>query len=363
MPTGYTPVHDGSDLDAYPLPAYPNAMQGRQPDPIDRNRTPSPTPSEREALETNNLINWKKYKDLSYWKEGKHILVLVVIVILSTIFHTQIVNWLQPLARWMHDLPAGFLIPIAIFFVISFPPLFGHEILAVLCGLVWGLGPGFAIVAAGTLVGEWGNYFTFRFCCRARAKKIEKSKIAYAALAKAIRDGGFVFVVIARYSVIPGHLTTALFSTCGIGFLVFTAAAILSLPKQFITVYMGTILEQSQNGSTSSHSKLISALVIVVTTIVTMLAMRYMRPRIAKAKQEIVYTRRKARFVPSRWTCSSPLDLSICSQNRMSPSRNSEDTYVGEPSPKPGSDGFTVTVRPPSPVYHEEHPEAVLNMA
>jgi hypothetical protein len=52
----------------------------------------------------------------------------------------------------------GFLIPIAILFVISFPPLFGHEIVAVLCGLVWGLGPGFAIVAAGTFVGELGNF-------------------------------------------------------------------------------------------------------------------------------------------------------------------------------------------------------------
>lgn len=52
----------------------------------------------------------------------------------------------------------GFLIPIAIMFVISFPPLFGHEIVAVLCGLVWGLGVGFAIVAAGTLLGEIGNF-------------------------------------------------------------------------------------------------------------------------------------------------------------------------------------------------------------
>lgn len=52
--------------------------------------------------------------------------------------------------------------------------LFGHEIVAVLCGLVWGLGStsaivdgdvtyiftgwGFAIVAAGTFLGEVGNF-------------------------------------------------------------------------------------------------------------------------------------------------------------------------------------------------------------
>lgn len=58
----------------------------------------------------------------------------------------------------MHGLKVGWLIPIAVLFVISFPPLFGHEIVAILCGLVWGLGVGFAIVAAGTFLGELGNF-------------------------------------------------------------------------------------------------------------------------------------------------------------------------------------------------------------
>ena len=49
---------------------------------------------------------------------------------------------------------------------VSPPPLtpralaqvYGHEIVAILCGLVWGLGPGFGIVAAGTFLGELGNF-------------------------------------------------------------------------------------------------------------------------------------------------------------------------------------------------------------
>jgi hypothetical protein len=36
--------------------------------------------------------------------------------------------------------------------------LFGHEIVAILCGVVWGLWIGFAIVAAGTFLGELGNF-------------------------------------------------------------------------------------------------------------------------------------------------------------------------------------------------------------
>lgn len=61
---------------------------------------------------------------------------------------------LRPFSEKVRDLPAGWLIPVAILFVISFPPLFGHEIIALLCGVVYGLWIGFAIVAAGTFIGE-----------------------------------------------------------------------------------------------------------------------------------------------------------------------------------------------------------------
>lgn len=82
----------------------------------------------------------------------------MILTILITVLHTQLVHALTPVTNWMHGLKVGWLIPIAVLFVISFPPLFGHEIVAILCGLVWGLGVGFAIVAAGTFLGELGNF-------------------------------------------------------------------------------------------------------------------------------------------------------------------------------------------------------------
>ncbi len=73
--------------------------------------------------------------------------------------------------------PGAWLIPIAIMIVMSFPPvrlsisrggfrshlcdqLFGHEFVALFCGDVWGLWVGFAIVAAGTIVGELATYLS-----------------------------------------------------------------------------------------------------------------------------------------------------------------------------------------------------------
>ncbi|KAJ7629500.1 Fungalysin metallopeptidase-domain-containing protein [Mycena polygramma] len=202
-------------------------------------RTPSPTPSEAQAL-SEGLFSWKQLSNWRFWIRKE---------------------WTS---AWPLVLKYGYLVPIGILFVISFPPLFGHEIVAILCGLVWGLWIGFAIVCAGTFIGEVGNFYAFKWCCRARGEKMERTQIPYACLARCVRDGGFKIALIARFSAIPGHFTTAVFSTCGMNIFVFSIAAILSLPKQFITVYLGVILESSGAGTTTTKSKIISDSVLAL---------------------------------------------------------------------------------------------------
>lgn len=264
-------------------------------------RTPSPTPSEVAELKKTHVIDFKAMANWRWWLRKEWIwyyiigVILTVVTILFTVYHKQIVHALQPTANKIHDLPAGWLIPIAIFFVISFPPLFGHEILAILCGLVWGLWPGFAITAAGTFIGEVGNFYAFRYCCAARGEKLERTQISYACLAKIVRDGGFWIALIARFSAIPGHFTTAVFSTCGMNIWVFSLAAILSLPKQFITVYIGVALEQSETGGSSTRDTIIKDVVIALTTIITFAALWYIYHKMNKVKPDVIYARRKAR--------------------------------------------------------------------
>ncbi|KIK64267.1 hypothetical protein GYMLUDRAFT_40552 [Collybiopsis luxurians FD-317 M1] len=262
------------------------------------NRTPSPTPSEMRELQT-SAIDFKAMMNWRFWLRREwlwYYVIGVIIVVLSTlmtIFHDQIVNWLHPVTSRIHDLKLGWLIPIGILFVISFPPLFGHEIIAVLCGLVWGLGIGFAIVCAGTFLGEVGNFYAFKYCCRARGDKMEKTKISYACLARVVREGGFKIALIARLSAIPGHFTTAIFSTCGMNIFVFCIAAVLSLPKQFITVYFGVLFGQS--GTETTKQKIISDSVVAVTILITIGACWYILRKMNEAKPAVIYDRRKAR--------------------------------------------------------------------
>lgn len=120
---------------------------------------------------------------------------------------------LRPFSVKIKDIPGGFIIPVIILIVISFPPLFGHEIVGILVGAVWGLWIGFAIVAAGTFIGEstfpirplWrccglddfrliflvGTWYAFKYAFRRKAIKLEKTNLNYGALARLTRDGGF----------------------------------------------------------------------------------------------------------------------------------------------------------------------------
>jgi hypothetical protein len=137
------------------------------------------------------------------------------------VYHHQIVIALHPFVQSMRNLKVngvevGWLIPVGVLFIISFPPLFGHEvskisysllplffssktklidpspkIVIILCGLVWGLWLGFAIVSLGTLLGELANYWTFKYLCSHRAAKLEKKDVNYACMCVVIREGGF----------------------------------------------------------------------------------------------------------------------------------------------------------------------------
>ncbi|KAG1880782.1 hypothetical protein F4604DRAFT_1747865 [Suillus subluteus] len=181
----------------------------------------------------------------------------------------------------MHNFKFGWIIPIAIFFVISFPP--------------WGVWVGFGIVAAGTFIGEIGNFYAFRYLCTSRGEKIEKGSVIYSSLGRVVREGGFKIALIARYSAIPPHFTTGLFAVCGMNIFIFMLAAALSMPKQFITVYIGTLLETSATSSASTKNTIISDVIGVITVLITIAAMWYITREINRVKPQIVYERRKAR--------------------------------------------------------------------
>ncbi|KAI0648624.1 hypothetical protein C8Q79DRAFT_1007215 [Trametes meyenii] len=298
-------------------------------------RTPSPTPSEAQVLDgkTRMFKDWRRWANPRRYTNPRGIWTLTVVIgalafiITFLAMQHRIVNAMRPFADWMHDTPGGWLIPIAIMFVISFPPLFGHEIIAVLCGDVWGVWIGFGIVAAGTVLGELGNFYAFRWWCSGRGKKLEEKRLTYALYAQVAREGGVAVATIMRLTFIPGHL----FSTCGMGVGTFLTAAVLSLPKQLATVYLGV----SQNsGVNRAQTGGIKAVVILATIAMTYIAMRFINKKVDEVKMNVVYARRKAR------------QAKMLSESDLEALPAADDTF--EPA------ALTLPRAPPDP-YHKSH--------
>lgn len=106
------------------------------------------------------VVSFSIYADDAAVTDYYIILVFIcVLVALMTIYHRQIIDWLTPVSKKINSVSWGWVIPVAILFVISFPPLFGHEIVGILCGVVYGLWIGFGILSLGTLLGEIGNFY------------------------------------------------------------------------------------------------------------------------------------------------------------------------------------------------------------
>ena len=129
---GYPPPLDPSAPVAV-SPAYYHKMNGHNYNASEVtvnmrqiSRTPSPTPSETAELKKRHLFDFQAMKSLKYWfrrewlcayhpttrppradcsgRAGYYVIGIIVAVvsILFTVYHKQIVAWLQPAANWMH---------------------------------------------------------------------------------------------------------------------------------------------------------------------------------------------------------------------------------------------------------------------
>jgi len=57
-------------------------------------------------------------------------------------------------------------------------------------------------------------FSAFKYCCRARGEKLERTNISYACLAQVVREGGFRIALVARMSAIPGHCKLTILDRC-----------------------------------------------------------------------------------------------------------------------------------------------------
>lgn len=89
-------------------------------------------------------------------------------------------------------------------------------------------------------------------------------------------------VFIIRFSIVPSHFSTAVFSTCDVKFWHFAVSTFLTLPKQIFIVYLGVLLvAQDENNK-------IQNIVLGVTFVVTLVMGVYIWMKMKKAKVQLL---------------------------------------------------------------------------
>jgi hypothetical protein len=85
-------------------------------------------------------------------------------------------------------------------------------------------------------------------------------------------------VLIIRFSVVPSHFSTAVFSTCDVKFWHFALATFLTLPKQIFIVYLGVLLVAADQNNK------IETIVLSITFVITIAMGVYVWFKLKKIK-------------------------------------------------------------------------------
>jgi len=234
----------------------------------------------------------KKWQKRLYWIIPLLILA-IVLVVLFEVYKSDFERWVQPLANWLKDRESwSWVIPVVILIALSFPPLFGHEIVQIVVGLTYPLGVAIGIACAGAILGEAACFIVFKYGFSGWVKKRIATKIKWAAVARVAQQAGFRGVLVIRYSIVPPHLANPLFSCTGMKFWLYMITVIISLPKSIVFVVLGT-----GTGSSTKGAKVGKVVAIGVLVLVTIFASRWIRTRM-KVATEAIEAERAARGNP-----------------------------------------------------------------
>lgn len=90
-----------------------------------------------------------------------------------------------------------------------------------------------------------------------------------------------------RLSIIPSHMSTAVFSTCDVKFWRFAISTFLTLPKQLILVYLGVLLVQEQDDSTIKDALFaVAGLVTVAAAVWIWFKMKKYKKQLLEEQEE-----------------------------------------------------------------------------
>lgn len=215
---------------------------------------------------------WAAYQALPTRKKILYVSLFVIyngLCLVFVILDNQLQNYLEPLAARMNSIPGAWLLLGILIAIACIPPLFGHAILALVAGYVYGSLYGFLLLTISSLIGEYFVYAVFPYLFLAALERLrEKHAKNYGVFVAVVEDGGVVMIWFIMMSVIPTHISTPFFGGLRtITWYKLLFANILASPVKFFPpVYVGTLLRSKSNNGALGN--VVFTLCVLVTLIV-----------------------------------------------------------------------------------------------
>ncbi|CCH58708.1 hypothetical protein TBLA_0A09200 [Henningerozyma blattae CBS 6284] len=197
--------------------------------------------------------------------------VTFVLAILVLIFHKTI---LHKLVEMSNELRANWLTQFVLFFLIfcvGFPPMIGYSMLSTSTGLIYGVTlHGWIILASGSILGSVAAFTVFQRLLHSKAESLIKVNRKFEALAMILQQNNSYWILaLLRLCPFPYSLTNgAIAAVYGVSIKNFTIANILTSPKLFIYLFIGSRIKNMGEDGTTAGSKLFDLISIVVTVII-----------------------------------------------------------------------------------------------
>jgi uncharacterized membrane protein YdjX (TVP38/TMEM64 family) len=144
--------------------------------------------------------------------------------------------------------PYGWLVLGAALVVVSFPPLFGHTTIIMLCGFAYGM-KGFWIAAAASQVGASVVFVTLRYLFRSQLRRWSKNE-KWAAFESVILAKGLPLIILIRACPLPPWVwSNTLFASIEVVPLwKFIIATCFTFPKLALHVFVGSRMAALSDG-------------------------------------------------------------------------------------------------------------------
>lgn len=233
--------------------------------------------SPRERLMYSFRKNTQKlqffFQSLRLWQQILIVLFGIMVMIMGVlllVFHSTILHKVVVTSNELKEKMSTHFILIVLVFFVAFPPMIGYSLLSTTTGLIYGVSfEGWITLAFGSVTGSIVSFIVFKTILHSRAEKLVHLNKRFEALASILQENNSYWILaLLRLCPFPYSLTNgAIAGVYGISVRNFSIANILTTPKLFIYLFIGSRIK-SLAESESTGSRVFDVVSILVTLII-----------------------------------------------------------------------------------------------